>query len=654
MAVSSMLKVQLLGHDSVRERLKRRLRDLGAVQVTETETGEGRSGEETPPVGNISRLIEYLEESVSFLEDYIESPSLWEKLSGTAIQVGGDEVKKLAAEFPVKETWQKSNGLSSQIRELENEIDKSRELAGRLQPWKSLDTSLEELETEGFSGQLWSFPSGEVEQSLDELKSGFEFSHFERVSGGEGRVHFAVILPREDDGELTEALKKAGGRLNSFEDEEGTPAEIIGAEMDRMEEAEAEIEELHKQAAGLAEDIIEKLYVLIDYYNEQLALSELETRLHKTDSVFLMEGWVRELDRKKLERGILGEFADVEIAFRKPGKDEKPPVHLENGKLAEPNEFVMTLYGNPQYREIDPTPFFAPFFILFFAMCLTDAGYGIALSIVSAFILFKFKPSGGARKLIRLMLTGGLVTTVVGILAGGLFGISLGNVPFLRKFVFINPIEEPMKMLYLSFFLGIVHILFGMGISMVRKFQEGLIADGIFDNLFWMIFLVFLAPLGFAGILDGEVPPYILSWSGRGAVIMAAAIFLTGGRKKESLIMKALGGLAGFYDIVGYFGDVLSYARLLALGLATSAIAMAVNDIAGMVAGMPFYTGYIAMILILAGGHLFNLAVNSLGGFVHSARLQYLEFFSKFFSGGGRPFKPFRSERRYSVIRDKE
>ena len=132
----------------------------------------------------------------------------------------------------------------------------------------------------------------------------------------------------------------------------------------------------------------------------------------------------------------------------------------------------------------------------------------------------------------------------------------------------------------------------------------------------------------------------------------AAVIFVTGGRKQKSFIMKILGGLVKFYDSVGYFGDVLSYARLLALGLATSAIALAVNDIAAMVKGMPYYIGYIVMVLVLIGGHLFNLAVNTLGSFVHSARLQYLEFFGKFFTGGGAEFKPFRSERKYSVLKD--
>jgi V/A-type H+-transporting ATPase subunit I len=182
--------------------------------------------------------------------------------------------------------------------------------------------------------------------------------------------------------------------------------------------------------------------------------------------------------------------------------------------------------------------------------------------------------------------------------------------------------------------------------------RAGLVADALFDDIAWIIFIAALAPLGFAGILGGTVPPAIIrvaTWISLGC---AAVIFLTGGRKQKSFIMKVLGGLVKFYDIVGYFGDVLSYARLLALGLATSAIALAVNDIAAMVKGMPYYIGYVMMALILIGGHLFNLAVNTLGSFVHSARLQYLEFFGKFFHGGGAEFKPFRSERKYSVLKD--
>jgi V/A-type H+-transporting ATPase subunit I len=209
-----------------------------------------------------------------------------------------------------------------------------------------------------------------------------------------------------------------------------------------------------------------------------------------------------------------------------------------------------------------------------------------------------------------------------------------------------------MKMLVVSFVLGIIHILFGMGLRMVADLRAGLVQDAILDQLVWIVFLTALAPLGYTGILGGELPAGVMTAATYGALAMAVVIFFTGGRRKRSLVMKGLAGLLKYYSVIGYFGDVLSYARLLALGLATSAIALAVNDVARMVTGLPWYTGYVAMITVLIGGHLFNLAVNTLGAFVHSGRLQYLEFFSKFFAGGGKEFRPYRSERRYSVLKD--
>ena len=291
----------------------------------------------------------------------------------------------------------------------------------------------------------------------------------------------------------------------------------------------------------------------------------------------------------------------------------------------------------------------------FFAMCLSDAGYGIILAVFAAVIILKFKPSGGFALLMKLLFVGGIVTAIVGVLSGGIFGIGPESFPpFMRQFILVNPLKEPMKMLNISFVMGLVHMLFGMGVKMTAKIKEGMIADAIFDNLCWIIFLIVLAPLGYSVILGGYVPDVVMWWSKRAALVFVFIIFITGGRKKKSIINKVLGGLVGFYDVVGYFGDVLSYARLLALGLATSAIAIAVNDIAKMVIGMPYYAGYLAAILILLGGHAFNLAVNTLGGFVHSARLQYLEFFSKFFTGGGKEFKPFRDERNYSIIKNQD
>jgi V/A-type H+-transporting ATPase subunit I len=205
-------------------------------------------------------------------------------------------------------------------------------------------------------------------------------------------------------------------------------------------------------------------------------------------------------------------------------------------------------------------------------------------------------------------------------------------------------------MLNVVFILGIAQVMTGLIIKMVADFRERRWADGLLDQLLWVFFLALLVPLGYGFILGGSVPPHINEFAGKGAMVAGALVVLTGARKNPNPVLKVLGGVLKLYDVVGYFGDVLSYARLLALGLATGAIAMAINGVAQMAGGIPL-VGPVFAIVVLIGGHLFNIAVNCLGGFVHSARLQYLEFFSKFFQGGGRAFEPFRIEKRYSVVR---
>jgi V/A-type H+-transporting ATPase subunit I len=338
------------------------------------------------------------------------------------------------------------------------------------------------------------------------------------------------------------------------------------------------------------------------------------------------------------------------VATRDPESGEEIPIDLDNNAVVRPFEFVTTLYGRPVYWEFDPTPFLAPFFIVFFGLCVSDGGYGIILAALTFVFMRKMQPGGG-RKLMQLMFMGGLATAAVGAITGGWFGIEPSIMPdWLRSIIVMNPLEEPMKMLNVVFILGIVQIITGLAIKMFAEFKEGRWLDGILDQLVWIFFIVFLVPLGYNFILGGEVSPGIMAFCQKAAMGAGVVVVATGARKNPNPIMKVLGGVLKLYDIVGYFGDVLSYARLLALGLATGAIAMAINGVAKMASGIPV-VGIVGAIVVLLGGHLFNIAVNCLGGFVHSGRLQYLEFFSKFFEGGGRAFTPFQAEKKYSVVR---
>lgn len=654
MAVSRMLKMQLVAHSSIEERLKVVLREAGALQLTDVEI-EGAPGEIDEDALRADReRLEAIENVLRFLEPRVERPSFLARLSTGPIVTDRRELERLAAEMPVEEIAARCDELREAIRGGEDEIARGGELLRLLAPWLSIDRPIESLGTGRCAVLFWSIPEKAAAEVVAAAGEAMPRSVWAEEHRGNGFVHYAVLVFREEAEELTDLLKDTPAVRRQLEHLSGTPREIAEGARRRGEEAGQAIERAEAEAATLAARR-EPLLKLADHYRERVGLAEAGQRFRRTDTTFVVEGWIRAADRPALEKRLAGEFDGYEAVFREARDDEEPPICLDNPAAVSPFEFVTTLYGRPVYREFDPTPLLAPFFVLFFAMCLTDAGYGLTLAALSLFVVLRFRPAGGAGKLFKLLFAGGLVTAGVGIVAGGLFGIDPELFPpALKQFVLLDPLNEPMTMLNISFLMGIVHILFGMGIRMAANLRARLFADAICDQLLWMLFIVGLAPLGFRAILGGEVPDLLFDLAVKGTLVLAALIFLTGGRHEKNIVGRVFKGLVGFYDVVNYFGDVLSYARLLALGLATSAIAIAVNDIAAMVKGLPWYTGYVVMVFILVGGHAFNLAVNTLGAFVHSGRLQYLEFFGKFFTGGGGEFKPFRAERRHTVVREKE
>lgn len=651
MAVSRMLKMHLLGHSSIKGDLKKYLRARGVVEVIAVESGAAGAAA-SDPSRNLEAGLESAESALEFLSAYETPRSFFEKLSAGPLETSDEESAELARRVSVTEFSDRCTGLQAESRSAMDDLARSRGVVSSLEPWTGLEVPMEALRAGDYTVEFWSFSEKTAADILEEAAESFPLAVFETVASTGGRRYVAAIVSDGDAEELGDMLKERGCSMSSFEGLEGTPSEIIEKEKAswaKYEKAVGESDEEARRHAGSSDD----LRMLSDYYREAIGLEEVDDRMSTTDATFLMEGWVRALDRSWLVRELGERFEEVEVSFREPLEDEEPPVHLDNRAVTRPYEFVTTLYGRPVYREGDPTPLLAPFFVFFFAMCLTDAGYGLTLAALSAFVLLKFKPKGGVKNLFDLLFAGGLVTAAVGIIAGGVFGLGVDSFPgWLQPFVLINPLEEPIKMLNISFLMGIVHILFGIGVRMRANLRAGLFSDAFFDDLAWMIFIAALAPLGYAGILGGQAPPSVVRGATYVSLAVAAVILVTGGRKQKKPVMKFLGGLLKFYDVVGYFGDVLSYARLLALGLATSAIALAVNDIAAMVKGMPYYIGYVVMVVILIGGHTFNLAVNTLGAFVHAARLQYLEFFGKFFRGGGAEFRPLRSERKYSVLKD--
>jgi V/A-type H+-transporting ATPase subunit I len=652
MAVSRMLKVQIVAHASIKEEIKAFLREAGVIEVTDASV-EGFHGEaneaETERFG---RLLEKADSAVQYLEPYVPKRPFIERLGSGPMRVSEAEIEATLASIDIDEISQRCTRFESAIRKCRDELAWSAALVRELEPWLALQAPFESLSTERYRVQFWTLSERIFDTALNLLHEKHPLSHLEQVERGGGAVRAAIIVPNEESESAAELLKQAGGVRSGFDNLTGTPAAVIDAERRRRAACEAEIAKTQDESRALSR-VMPELLTVSDYFREKRGLLDVERHFHRTQRTFVIEGWMRAVNRRRLERDLAKRWSDVELAARPPREGEDPPIHLENRPAAQPFEFVMTLYGRPQYGEIDPTPYIAPFFMLFFSLCLTDAGYGFVLAGLCGLFLYGFKIRGGMRNLLQVLFFAGIITIVTGAFTGGYFGIETNVLPAaLQRIILIDPLKEPMKMLDFAFLLGIIHILFGIGIRMVVNFRAHLWADAIFSDLLWILFLMALAPLGYRGILGGNVPSSVMFYCSRAAIGIAAALFVSGMRKEKNKFFGIFKSIIKFYDVTGYFGDVLSYARLLALGLATAAIALAINGIAEMVKGLPHYTGYVAFVLVLVVGHLFNITVNTLGAFVHSARLQYLEFFNKFFTGGGREFRPFRSERRYTIVKE--
>jgi len=288
---------------------------------------------------------------------------------------------------------------------------------------------------------------------------------------------------------------------------------------------------------------------------------------------------------------------------------------------------------------------------LFFAMCLSDVGYGIILAIISYYYLRTLTLSEGGKKLLTLLFWGGIATILVGILTGSYFGLDLNQLPplmgnALKRVQVIDPIKNPLNMLILSLLLGVIQNLFGVALAMYWKIREREYVSAILDHGLWIYFLLCLVFMIAASGLGSPLSGIFGKLSITGAVLLV----LTQGRSEPTLLKKAIFGILSLYRTTGYLGDTLSYSRLLALMMTTSIIGMVINIIAGMTKNIPVL-GYVFMFLILLVGHTFNLVVSTLGAFIHSTRLQLVEFFGKFYEGSGKEFKPFRHETKYVIIK---
>lgn len=527
-----------------------------------------------------------------------------------------------------RELTEKVDTVASKIASLESEAAALRTQAESLLLWQDLDIHLEQLsfteETRVHAGFL---PVNEVEAVQKELAD--YPADITLYGATQDDQTILVLCHNEADDEVQRVLKSHNFSEAVLPKRSGLAKTVRGELLQEAEEKESKVTALREETRKASQDKHQ-----IELYYDQLAAmgDRLQNAGEETVSAFKVEGWVRKDRTKRVEKVLQSVTDAYAVSFRDPKEGEIPPTVLENNKLVRPYEGVVELYSLPKAGTLDPDLIMAPFHFIFFGMMMSDAGYGLVMTAMLYFALKKFRPEGFAGKLAYVVFFGSISTILWGIMFGGWFGLEWHPLLFV-------PMKEPMKMLLLCYVLGVLHLVGGMLLKIYLLWREGDIMGAICDQISWLIlFLGFLL----MAVVPGPVGNYV-------AILGAGIILLFGGRDKKNIFRRLLGGLLSLYNISGYLSDLLSYSRIFALGLATGVIAMVINTVAKMLWGAgPL--GIVAAIVVLFAGHYFNIMINVLGAFVHSSRLQYIEFFGKFFEAGGRAFMPLAFRTKYTDI----
>lgn len=649
-----MKKVFLIALKSSREQILSRLHKFGALHISELMEGDestadmDRSGDEGKYEESRGKL-EKIDAVISKLKRYDERKKPLLPIPNRASY--DSIVKSLGSGHELMPLIAYSAELDSKKMELNSSAVRLEAAASRLHPWLALDLDVRNIaDTASCRVMAGTMPAADSRQYIEELEAQDKLL-IQKVYADRDYVYLFIIYHNADNEEMTQLLSRAGFMQASFPKSSGTPMQIYESLENQRREIQDQLRGIEEEESGFAEKLpeLERLY---DAMSVECDLLRKAASLGGTQHVFYLTGYIpahMEDDLRKLIADAAGDACDLTIS--EPDNPEEVPTMMENNALVDPFESITSMFGTPQSTSIDHNMVMSIFYSSFFGMMLSDAGYGIILAVACTILYILTLPKGrkkGGNKLLGVLAISGVLTIFWGALFGGWLGLPV-------KPLWFNPMEEPLLMLGLCFALGMLHLVTGLVLKGIIAVKHKQYMDAFVQSLSWIILLVGLslfAMPALVAIAGSTASPLLLSIGqiGKYMTIAGVVIILLFGGYGRKGIGRFTGGLSSLYGISGYLSDVLSYSRLFALGLTTSVISMAVNVIVDLIWGSFF--GTLAAMLIFVGGNVFNLVINVLGAYVHSSRLQYIEFFGKFFEGGGTPYEPFVPKTKYYKIND--
>ena len=640
MAIEKMKRLRMVAMVSDREELLRKLQHMGCVEIVQPEADPDDpvwAALVRPEGGRLAAAHEEkagAERAVAVLKRYAPAKS---GLLAPKPEVR--EVDFLDAERArqAREAAREVNSLDRRLAAIRGEANKLDAQKAMLEPWGRLDLPLETGSTAQVTIQLGTLPASvPMGQAEGEVQAASQLAELTEVST-DPDAHYCTLVCHASEAEgVLEALKALGWSRANLRDWTGTASENLDR-LHREEEAlKAEAASIEEKLSGMG-GLNASLRQLSDLAGTDASREEARARLMDTGQTFLLEGWVQAGRWPELKRELDQYPCACEVSDPAPEDYPSVPVKLKNHPLTKPLNMVTEMYSLPAYGTLDPNPLMAPFFILFYGIMMADMGYGLLMILAGAIVLKKKRPGGTFGHLCGLLVLCGITTFIMGALTGGFFGDFLTQVVKLTTGgdfalpALFTPLEDTMMILVGAMCLGFVQIVTGMAISFVSKLKNGQVLDAVFEEVTWWVVFIGL------GLMILGVTPIVLAIGG--VMVVAGPVIQNKGFGKITGIFGSL-----YNHVTGYFGDILSYSRLMALMLAGSVIAQVFNTLGAI-------PGNIVIFLIISfAGNALNFALNLLGCYVHDLRLQCLEYFGKFYQDGGRPFRPLDLNTKYYEV----
>jgi len=655
MAIINMKKIFLLGMQTEMELILKALQSMGNVEIAEIEEIEGSAdalelygypkgeNDSDDVFAEIEAQISEVDFALSFISKY------GEQKKGLFAVKPELEIEKfneaLGKRHEILKVAQRCRALADKAGELRTQETRQLNIMAQMKPWEALDVPFEDIHdtvsVRVMAGTVDKNLAGHFEEAISSDST--LPVHFQRLGEDREDAYYLILYHKKFDEDISQILKEFAFSKSNFSGFRGTPSSVVKDCEKILRSIKEEHENIEKEAASLV-SYRRELEILYDALSIERERSLAAQKLMRTSHTFVLKGWIPAESVETFSKNLSNITSNYYVSFEDPEPEEEFPVALRNNAFVEPFEVVTNLYSIPNSRELDPNAYMAPFFATLFGIMLGDAGYGLILAIVAYFAIRKMKLYGDTGKLVRLMIWTGISTVIWGALLGSWFG-DIGTRLGIPTILF-NPMDEPIGMLLLCFGIGVIHLFAGMAINAYKSIRSGHILDAIFDQGLWFIFYLGLITLGIGAVagLNGlfQVGKVL-------SIVGAVGLVLTQGRDKKNIIAKFLSGVLSLYNVSGFLSDVLSYSRLFALGLTTGVIGMVVNQLGGMLGTS--WIGWVFAAIIFAFGHIFNIAINVLGSFVHSSRLQYIEFYGKFYEGGGKAFNPLTFATRYNDVK---